>query len=374
MTAKLKVTGMACAAVLSLLTGCKPPVRDTVQRVVPVKVYVAMPDTISSYVTLTGGIEARNDAFVYSKTSEKLVSLQVKQGDGVTAGQVLATQYNESALQGRTVAAAALKSAEIQVQTGSDDFRRMEKLLEKKAVTKQQYDQAKSRFDIAQASHEQAKAALEQANVLYENAILRAPFNGRVAMIYFDVNEMVPAGQQVIKIVDAHTVKAKLNVPSVDMGKFGEGCAVVATFPSLPDTQFTGIVYRMDEAVDPATRTLTAEVRIDNGGGVLTSGLFGEFRIETAKRRGVVVVSEMTVMSTTQISTDEKGVQHEIPGYYVFIARGGKAVKKEVVPGIVSGGMTELSRGVAFGDSIVVVGQNVLKEGNAVRIVNGTER
>lgn len=374
MTAKLKVTGMACAAVLSLLTGCKPPVRDTVQRVVPVKVYVAMPDTISSYVTLTGGIEARNDAFVYSKTSEKLVSLQVKQGDGVTAGQVLATQYNESALQGRTVAAAALKSAEIQVQTGSDDFRRMEKLLEKKAVTKQQYDQAKSRFDIAQASHEQAKAALEQANVLYENAILRAPFNGRVAMIYFDVNEMVPAGQQVIKIVDAHTVKAKLNVPSVDMGKFGEGCAVVATFPSLPDTQFTGIVYRMDEAVDPATRTLTAEVRIDNGGGVLTSGLFGEFRIETAKRRGVVVVSEMTVMSTTQISTDEKGVQHEIPGYHVFIARGGKAVKKEVVPGIVSGGMTELSRGVAFGDSIVVVGQNVLKEGNAVRIVNGTER
>ena len=58
----------------------------------------------------------------------------------------------------------------------------------------------------------------------------------------------------------------------------------------------------------------------------------------------------------------------------MLVAKGGKAVKKEVVPGIVSGGMTELSRGVAFGDSIIVVGQNVLKEGNAVRIVNGTER
>lgn len=368
------VAEIASFAALVFFLGCKPPVRETVQRVVPVKIYVAQPDTISAYVTITGGIEAQNDAFVFSKTAEKLVSLQVKQGDIVKSGQVLAVQYNESAKQAKAVAAATLKSAEIQLVTRKDDFVRMEKLLDKKAVTQQQFDLAKSQYEMAQVSHEQAAAALEQVNVMYENAVLRAPFDGKVAMIYFDVNDMVPAGQQVIKIIDAHTVKAKLNVPSVDIKKIIEGEAVLASFPSLPNVTFAGTIYRLDEAINPATRSLTAEVRIPNKDNVLTSGLFGEFRIETAKKARTVVVSEMTVLTSVQIVTNEKGVQSEVPSYYVFVASGGKAVKREVVSGIVSNGYIELSKGITFGDSIIVVGQNVIKDGETIRIVNGTER
>lgn len=374
MKMKSVVTKVACLSALAVVAGCAPKRPEMVERVVPVEVYVAKPDSISSFISLTGGIEAQNDAVVYSKMSEKLVSLNVKPGDRVRAGQILAVQYNGAALQGKRVAEASHKSASIQLQSRKDDFVRMENLLAKNAITKQQFDQAKSQFDIAQASFEQSQAAVEQATVQYENAILRAPFEGKVAMVYFDVNEMVPAGQQVIKIINANTVKAKLKVPAVDIARIKEGQSVIAAFPSLPDTQFTGVVYRIDEAIDPLTRTLEVEVRLSNKGNVLKSGMFGEFKIETEKHSETVVVGEMTVMTRTEIVTNEKGIQKERPDYYVYLVKNGKAEKKSVAPGILSGGFIELSRGVSSGDSIIVVGQNIVKAGDSLRIVTKAEQ
>ena len=374
MNKKAVVTGVLFLTALSLIGGCAPKKQETIQRIIPVEVYVARQDSISSHVMLTGGIEAQNDAIVYSKLSEKLISLHVKPGDHVSAGQILAVQYNEAALQGKRVAEASLKSAQIQVQSRRDDFTRMENLLAKQAVTKQQFDLAKSQFDLAQATFEQAKAASEQASVQYENAILRAPFAGKVATVYFDTNEMVPGGQPVIKIVNAQTVKAKLKVPAVDINRVAVGKSVTARFPSIPDTQFTGIVYRIDEAVDPMTRTLEAEIRLSNNRMLLKSGLFGEFRIETAKHTETIIVSEMTVMTRTEIKTDERGVQTEHPDHYLYLVKDGKALKQSVRPGIISGGFVELAKGVSIGDSIIVAGQNIVKDGDSLRIVTKTER
>lgn len=357
-----------------MIIGCKKKKKEEVERIIPVEVYVAAPDSISSYIKLTGGIEAQNDAFVYSKTSEKLTSVNVKPGDRVKAGQILAVQYNKAALQGKLLAEASLKSAKIQLQSKQDDFNRMKNLLAKNAISKQQYDLAKSQYDVAQVALEQAAAAMEQADVQYENTILRAPFDGRVGMVYFEVNEMVAAGQQVIKIVNANTVKAKLRVPAVDIQKISVGQHVKASFPSLPDTQFIGTVEKIDEAVDPLTRTLEIEVRLNNQNNLLKSGLFGEFLVQTDRRTASVVVSEMTVMTQTSIATDEKGIQTEKHDYYIYTVNKGRALKKSIAPGLFSDGFMELAQGANFGDSIIVAGQNILKDGDSVRVVSKAGR
>jgi RND family efflux transporter MFP subunit len=363
-----------CLGVIVLISGCKPHKPPQLQRVLPVRVFEVQPDSISEYITLTGSIEAQNDAVVYSKISEKLISLQVKTGDLVTAGQILGTQYHQAALQGKTVAAAALKSAQIQLQTSGNDFNRMKNLYDKKAISNQQFDQSKSQYDIAQATYEQAQASLEQATVQVENAILRAPFDGKVATVNYEVNQMINQGQPVIHIINAHTVKAKLKVPSIDIGKIVIGKNVTAAFPSLPDTQFTGIVYRMDESIDPLTRSLSVEVRLSNTGNLLRSGQFGEFRVETARHTATVVVSEMTLMTRTEITTNALGIQTEKPEYYIYLVSSGKAQRRSVTPGIISGGLVELTSGASFGDSIIVVGQNTVKEGDTLNVINRTEQ
>lgn len=362
--------GLALITLLGNFSGCKPPRKEEIKRTVPVRVYVARSDSISATVALTGSIEAESDAFVYSKVTERLITLAVKTGDRVRTGQLLAEQYNRGAREGKTAAAAALKGAQIEESARRDDFSRMSNLFDKKAVTRQQFDQAKNQLDAAEATREQTAASLEQAVVQYENTLLRAPFNGTIAAVYFDCNQTVAAGQQVIKIINANSMKTKLKIPSVDIGKVKVGREVTARFPSIPDVQFTGTISRMDEAIDPVTQTLIAEVRLENRENLLKSGMFGEFVIETLQHTETVVVNELTILNRTTIITDNRGFQTERPEYYLYVVSGGTALKKAVIPGIVAGGSTEIVEGVSFGDSIIVAGQNIVKNGDAIRIVN----
>lgn len=363
-----------CLVALTFFSGCKPKKVEKTERIVPVEVQVAQPDSISSYIRITGGIEAQNDAIVYSKVSEKLISVHVKPGENVKAGQILAVQYNQGAVQGQLLAEASLKSAKIQLQSKADDFKRMQNLLAKNAITQQQYDLSKSQYDVALAAIDQATASLEQAKVQYENTILRAPFDGRVGAIYYDVNEMVPAGQQVVKIVNASNVKAKLRLPSNDIQKITIGQHVDAYFPSLPDLQFSGTVSRIDDAIDPLTRTFEIEVRLENKQHYLKSGMFGEFQIQTAMQAATVVISELTLMTRMELMTNDKGVQTERPDYYLYVIKAGKVEKRSVTPGIMSSGFIEIAKGVQFGDSIVVAGQNIVKVGDSVNVVSRKER
>lgn len=357
-------------ASLLLLAGCKQSSQNIGAFSVPVSVHVLSPETISTYVKLTGGIEAEEDAVVYSKIGEKLVLIRVKLGDAVQAGQVLAEQYNESLKESVNQADASLRSAKAQYDMSKADFERMQRLYETKAISPQQFDQYKASYEAGESGLDQAKAALELAKEAYENSLIKAPFSGKVAMIYYDPNQMVPAGQPVLKIVNAKNVKAKLNVPEVDIARITPGLMVNATFPACPDTTFYGFVDRVDEAIDPDTRTLEIEVRIDNKSGLLKSGQFGQFLIETGRHEQAVVVTDAAVMTQTNVEVNDLGNQTEIKKYYTYIVRDGAAQKHFVTPGIISRGRMELVNGVSIGDSLIVTGQNVVKDGNPVRVVN----
>jgi membrane fusion protein (multidrug efflux system) len=352
---------------LLLLAGCKPPVKNMGSFSVPVSVHVLKPETISSYIKLTGGIEAEEDAVVYSKIGEKLVLIRVKLGDHVQVGQVLAEQYNEGLKESVNQAEASLRNALAQYEMAKTDFERMERLIATKAISPQQF---KTSYEAAESGLDQAKAALQLAKESCENSLIKAPFSGKVAMIYYDPNQMVPAGQPVFRIVNAKNVKAKLDVPEVDIAHITPGLKVKANFPAYPDTTFSGFVDRVDEAIDPDTRTLEIEVRIDNKSGLLKSGQFGQFLVETDRHEQAIVVTDAAIMTQTNVEVNDLGNQTEIKKYYTYIVRDGATQKHFVTPGIISQGRMELVDGVSIGDSLIVTGQNVVKDGNPVRVVN----
>jgi RND family efflux transporter MFP subunit len=355
---------------LSLLAGCKPARKDTVVTSVPVTVYVIKPETISSYIKLTGGIEAEEDAVVYSKISEKLDKILVRMGETVNSGQVLAEQYNQSLKESVSQASAALRNAQSQYNMINSDFERKQRLYKNKAISQQQFDQAEAQFEAAMSGLDQAKAALKLAQEQYENSLIKAPFDGKVAIIYYDKDQMVPAGQPVLKIVNAKNIKAKLAVPEVDISHIAQGQRVFATFPAFLDTQFVGFIYRVDEAINPTTRTLEIEVRMDNRKGMLKSGQFGQFLIETEHHEQTIVVTDIAVMTQTNVEVTDRGEQKEIKKYYVYIIKDGMALKRFVKPGLYSQGKIELLEGISINDSLIVVGQNIVKDGNPVRVVN----
>ncbi|MCX7726328.1 MAG: efflux RND transporter periplasmic adaptor subunit [Chitinispirillaceae bacterium] len=358
------------ALIFFVLIGCRPQKKiQEIERVTPVKISVISPQTISKFIKLTGTIEAEEDAIVYSKVSEKLDKIMVKVGDRVSRGQILAEQYNKTLKENINQATYALKNIQTQYNLQKIEFERMERLYKNRAISQQQFDQAKARLESSESSLEQAKAALNLAELQYENSLIKAPFDGTVAVIYFYRDQMVPVGQPVVKIVNAKNVKAKLSVPEVDIAGIRQGQRVVATFAAFPDTQFEGFISSVDKAVNPTTRSLDVEIRIDNSKGVLKSGLFGIFNIETERHENVVVVPDISVLTKTEVKVEKNGEMKELKKYYVYLVKGNKAHISFVNTGLYSLGQIELISGVNFGDTLIVMGQNIVKDGSPIKIV-----
>ncbi|RMG66657.1 MAG: efflux RND transporter periplasmic adaptor subunit, partial [Calditrichaeota bacterium] len=177
---------------------------------VPVRVFVVHPDTLSRYLYLTGTLEAAREALVYARVSERLKEIRVKLGQRVRAGELLGRQEGGVFWQGVQQARAALQAAETQFQLAEEEYRRSQRLFKQGALTRRQYDESSAHYQQARAAWQQAQAALHQAEEQFRNTELRAPIGGVVASIYFELNDLVPAGQPVFRLVNPGLMKAWL--------------------------------------------------------------------------------------------------------------------------------------------------------------------
>ena len=356
---------------LLFLTACKKEEEVQEEKSIPVNVYKIQPDIISSYIKLTGSITGENDAVVYSKISEKLDKIYVKPGLHVVENQVLAVQYNAVLKQSVDLAKAAVKTAKAQFELVNQDYERMAELFKQKAVSPQQFDQIKTQKETAEAGLEQAKLQLEQSNENYQNSFIKAPFAGIVGAVFFEQNQMVPAGQPVVQVVSANAMKSKLKVSSKDISFISVGQSVAIKFPSIPGKDYKGRVVKINHAINPVSNLLEVEVQLLNPDNKIRSGIFGEFLIEIATRIGTIVLPENSLMQRTEIIVNKKtGMQKTIKKYFVFAVENGAAKLKEVKTGLNSDGRTEITNGLKDSDTIIVVGQNIVRDGQKVKIVD----
>lgn len=354
-----------------LFIGCQPGDETETEREVPVKVFVIKPASISKSIKLTGGITAAKDVILYSKISEKLESINVKAGESVREGQILAVQYNELLKQGVDAAEASFKNAQAQVNLVIQEFERSERLYKQNALSQQQYDQTLTQKQTAEAGLEQASAIMKQAKEQYQNSFIKAPFSGTVAAIYFEVNQMLPAGQPVIHLIGSGGMKAKLKVTAKDIPYIKQGLNTIIKFPSIPDTEFSGVVSSINKAVDAFTKSLEIEVQLNEKDSRLKSGLFGEFYIQVTAKENTVVIPENSLLRQTEVIIDrDKGIQTPVRKYYVYLVKDSRAELVEVEPGISSNGRIEIKSGMNNGDTLIIVGQNIVDEGQKVKVID----
>ncbi len=363
---------MWMVVLLVLLVGwsCRQQAELPRQEPIPVKVYVVREDSLSQYLRLTGGLEAAREALLYSKVNEKMQAIHVTVGQPVTAGQLLGQQENEIFLQQMKQAEAAYQAAEVQYRLIKKEYDRMARLYAEMAISAQQFDQVSSQLEQVDAQRNQARAAYQLARQQYENTFFRAPFAGTVAAIYFDEDDMVPAGQPVFRLLTPGAMVAILHVPERYFQQIRKGQRVLARFPAIPQQTFQGHIFRLDSAIDPLSRTFEVRVVITNARKNLTSGLYGEFYIELQRATRTLVIPKNALLSRTEVVINPRtGTSEYWRRYYVFVVKQGHAVSRSVEPGIESNDRVQIRSGLAAGDSLIVVGQKLVKDGFPVRVV-----
>ncbi len=367
----MKIVLIAMIGSLLLLNACQTDAEEAIERTVPVKIFTPEPDSIASYLEISGNLEAVNDALVISKVSEKMDQIIKPVGSRVKKGDIIAVLENQIWDESLKQAHASLESIKARHEQVKMDYDRYKRLYEEKAVSQQQWEKIRTSWQEAEATLAQLNAAYQQARVQFENTYIKAPFDGVVGSLFYDVGQMIPIGQPVAKIINTNLMKARLNIPDIHIRKIEIGQTVIARFPSLPEKSFSGIVASADPAIDPLSRTVEIEVNYQNQDGLLKSGMYGQFLIELERRTAVTVLPENAVISRTAVDIDRTtGELKTSKKYFAFIVNSDSAREIEVLPGIESYGRLEIISGISFGDQVIVMGQRIVKDGQKVRIVN----
>src|SRR6202166_3072788 len=114
---------------------------------------------------------------------------------------------------------------------------------------------------------------------------VRAPFAGVITLRNVDTGALVAEGNTLLfRIAQTDRLRTYVNVPQADSTSVTVGQVALLKIPDLPSKTFTGTVTRTANALDPATRTLLAEVQVPNQGGLLLPGMYSEVSFTTPRQ------------------------------------------------------------------------------------------
>jgi membrane fusion protein (multidrug efflux system) len=217
--------------------------------------------------------------------------------------------------------------------------------------------------EAANGQYRAAAAQMHEAQKRLADCKLRAPIAGFVGMRRIDVGDTVGAGTPVIGVLDLNPVKVRVAIPEAEIGKVREGARATVTIPSLDGRKFEGKVEAVGVTADPASRTYTVKIAVQNPEHLLRAGMVSEARIY-----GSTMVNAITVPGDA-IVRDARGVTH----VYVYEPTRQRVYARRVDVGALLNNEVEIRSGLTGNEQIVVAGQQNVREGSPAKIVGGGE-
>lgn len=170
-----------------------------------------------------------------------------------------------------------------------------------------------------------------------------APRSGIVTAIGARPGARVEPGQSILTLADLSQVLVVAEVPEISLGQIRVGQLVKITFPAYPGEAREGRIDYIFPTLDAEARTARVRIILPNPGGQLKIGMFANLEIAGNSAGALVAPSEAV------ISTGKRNV--------VIVQRGGAFIPVEVELGRTVGDKTEIRRGLAANDVVVVSGQ-----------------
>jgi membrane fusion protein (multidrug efflux system) len=305
-----------------------------------VDVMLVKAQKLDNKIQSTGTIMANEEVELRSEISGKISQIFFKEGDRVKRGQVL-VRINDDELQ------AQLKRLEYNLQLNKDREYRQKRLLEKEAVSQQEYDIALNEVNTINAELQQLKAVIARYAI-------RAPFNGVIGLRYVSEGSYVSPTAQIAFMQDIDRVKIEFSVPEKYAEQVKEGNKIQFTINGK-DKAYEGTVYAVEPRIDLATRSLRIRAISPNQERELIPGAFAK-----------VQLTLQTIEDALLIPTE--ALIPELQGQKVFLFKNGVAKSINVETGIRTARDIQITKGVQANDSLIVTGLLQLKDSVQVKV------
>ena len=313
---------------------------------------------ISQGLAVSGSLKAVNSAVVKARVSGELLSLTVREGDFVKAGQVVARiDASEYLARVRQVKQQA-ESAKAQTDVVQRQYDNNKALVDQGFISKTALDTSLANLNAAQATFRAAQAATDIAVKSVNDAVLKAPISGQVSQRLAQSGERVGVDTRIIEIVDLSRLELEATLSAADSARIQVGQMAQLQIEGSAQAVAAKVV-RINPSAQAGSRSVLAYLSIDAasaGSAPLRQGLFAQGTLGTTQ--------------TLLLAVPLASVRTDKPAPYVQAIVNGKVVHRTVEPGVRgSSNGVDVVAVKGLNEKVVVILGNIgaLAEGTAVK-------
>ena len=302
-------------------------------------------------------------AEVGAKTLGYLDSVLVDRGDRVRKGQLLATVRPSDLPDQLSAARSAAAQSDAAVALARANLDRARALAPSGRISKQELQQAETALAAAEAAQSGARSQVGGLAIRLGETRITSPLDGVVSQRRLDPGALVgptSSNGAILTVDEIDVLRLFVSANEADVQRLRLGQTAHVDLDAMPGRRFDGRVVRLAPSLDPATRTLDAEVQLPNGDGLLRAGMYGRAAIVTGVHPGALTVP----VGAVQISNGRN---------FVYVLRGDRVQRREVQLGVDGEDWLEIRSGLQPDDEVVSAGLEGLSDQTVVRPSRGVD-
>lgn len=293
-------------------------------------------------VEALGTLEPNEQVDLTLNVADRVRSIYFDDGQRVRKGKTLLSLAQREQI-------ALTEAAEANVDEARQRVERLERLIERKAVSQ-------SELEAAQRDLNSASAQLRAVQSRQKDRVLVAPFDGVLGFRQVSVGSFVRAGDVVARLIDDSEMNLEFSVPSIFLRSLKPGTLITARTDDFPGEVFDGKIATLDNAIDPVTRAVSVRATLPNPDQLLLSGMFMQVTLFADPRDALAI--------------PEEAIQPVGPKTFVYVVEtvdGKPTAQQRVVKiGARSDGYVEILDGLTEGERVITEGIIRLRQGGEV--------
>ena len=314
--------------------------KPAASKIIPVNAVVVEPQRLSNKIQVTGAILANEALEIRSEISGKITGIHFQEGQWVNKGELLLT-INDEELR------AQLEKLKYTRKLREDMEYRQRLLLDKEAISQEEYDQALTGLNTSTADIKVLEAQIAKSHI-------RAPFKGVIGLRYVSEGSYITPQTAIATFSNIDPAKVEFSIP----GRYSNDVKIddVIEFSTEASNDiFEGRIYAIDPMIDPATRTLKMRAISPNPERRLLPGQFARVDLILNREDNAIMVPTEAVIP-------------ELDGHKVFVAKQGMVEERKVQVGIRTNKDVEIAQGLNQRDTVVTSGILQIKQGSQVDV------
>lgn len=360
---KTGITGIIFVTAALLFIACSSEKEAPKELIRPVKYKMVTTSGDETTRSFSGISKSGTEAKLSFRVNGIIVKLNVKEGDRVKTGDVIAVLDDSDSKIQYDKALVTLEKSRINKKTAASNLQRVKGLYENNNVSLSEYEAAKEKYANANAAYNADKRSAELSKKEIGYFTLTSPMDGVISGKAAEINENVSAGQLIVIINAIDDIEVSAGVPESYISRVMPKQSVSIKFPSITGKEFDGVVNEVSYTVDSESSTYPVSVSITHPTKEIRPGMPAEvtFRFPKAKEsQGLMLpihaVGEDSIGNFVFVVVPEKkgfGIVH----------------KRAVKVGKMRDNGFEHKSGLSDGELVVTAGIASLSDGLKVRLL-----